>query len=199
MAAIGNCRGVHLKEKQLLTPNPNSIAQKICFPPDAYPIAGFYLYVRPALHAEMIIAETPTVNGVVLRAPSVSPPVTLNPRGSHIAPSNLEPARSLSFQHGAERSAAETTWRDVSTLRLNGQTKELFIVEAKQRHPDFEEGTSQLMLYYAQAKYYSRFKDWQIHLALVTSKPQPTPGYELWQQWMRSEKRLSTFAADAVG
>jgi hypothetical protein len=78
------------------------------------------------------------------------------------------------------------------------QSKELLVVEAKQRRPDFEEGAAQIMLYYAQAKYYSPFRDWRLRLRVVTSEPEPTPGYEIWQQWMRSGKKLNVFVVDTL-
>lgn len=80
---------------------------------------------------------------------------------------------------------------------LRTQSKEAVIVEIKKRRPDFAEGTAQIVQYYAQAKHCSKFKDWNIRLCLVTSKTEPTEGYELWQQWMASDKRLNVFVTDS--
>jgi hypothetical protein len=76
------------------------------------------------------------------------------------------------------------------------QSKELIIVEAKQRRPDFEEGTAQIMQYFAQAKHCGRYADWQMRLCLVTSESEATEGYTQWQEWMQSSKQLNVFVAD---
>lgn len=75
------------------------------------------------------------------------------------------------------------------------QTRELIIVEAKGRRPDFAEGAAQLTLYCVQAKHAYRFKDWSMKMHLVTPAIEPTQGYELWRDWMQSEKKLTVYVA----
>lgn len=67
----------------------------------------------------------------------------------------------------------------------------LVIVEVKKRAPDFEEGASQIVQYYAQAKSHPEFRHLTIQTRLITAERYPTQCYNVWQDLMSSTRELS--------
>jgi hypothetical protein len=97
------------------------------------------------------------------------------------------------YQGYRELSGADPSVKGVSRaqpdgLFLNRQENRLMIVEAKKGRPDFAEGTSQVVQYYAQARANPQFAAVSIASVLI-SETSPTRGYEAWQSLMERPQR----------
>lgn len=78
-------------------------------------------------------------------------------------------------------------------LLVSRKNRGLVIIEAKMHKPDFEEGTAQLIQYYAFAKNHPRFQNYIIKTCLVTADDEHTNGYKVWNDLMASSKDFHFF------